>query len=637
MVASASLLPAQIQIATLTTPANGATNVDPTFPVAFAWTSVADEQAYYLYVGTTLGAKDIVNSGETQVTSWNATISPLTLCYVRLWTKVAGSWYYRDTTFTTGTGIARLIAPANGATNVDPSLPVQFAWTSVPTELAYYLYVGTAPGLHDVVNTGEIQQTRWTANLAPTSTYYARIWTKFNTGWRYLDSSFSTGTGIARLRTPANGDNNVDPTLPVQFTWNSVPTEQAYYLYVGTAPGLHDVVNTGETQQTSWTARLNGNTTFYARMWTKLNNSWKYSDSSFATANGIARLVSPQNGATGVSQFVQFTWNTVPDATAYLILVSPTNYRTWDMYFDYLAPTVSSRYPWGLLPNTYYYVTLCTEKTTGEYCSYSSFTTRPSGALPNRQEFYNSIQNLTSQVRLMTQGTSNRAIPGTALYQDSLDHLRDPNSVTCGIYAITLLDQMTPANILARRRDLTLDGMDTHVLTEYWDPFNSKWQVADPTFGLVYFDPSTEVGQGAEDISALLLAGNLSAIDPLWVTNNGSQYMTHYFLDPITLYTNVYPFGDIEQSQLIRDYVPNSPLPFLNTSSLGAQGTAGTYVFQFANQTDQVTINNHGTVVTIVPGNTEGWAAGITLSQGWYITSQVPPGMNMYTFKRILF
>ena len=113
--------------------------------------------------------------------------------------------------------------------------------------------------------------------------------------------------------------------------------------------------------------------------------------------------------------------------------------------------------------------------------------------------------------------------------------------------------------------------------------------------------------------------------------------MTNYYMDPITLYNNVYPFGDINESGLVANYVPNSPLPFLNVSSLNVQGTAGVYVFQFVNQTDQLTINNAGTIITVSPGNTEGWAVGVELWQGWYVTSQVPPGMNMYTFKRILF
>ena len=113
--------------------------------------------------------------------------------------------------------------------------------------------------------------------------------------------------------------------------------------------------------------------------------------------------------------------------------------------------------------------------------------------------------------------------------------------------------------------------------------------------------------------------------------------MHNYYMDPITLYNNVYPWGALGYASLINNYVPNPPLPFLNASSLGAQGTYGLYVFQFASQSDQLTINNHGTLITVRPGNTEGWAYAVSLAQGWYITSQVPPGMNIYTFKRVLF
>jgi hypothetical protein len=633
--ASALSMAAQIQIASLITPANGASNISPT-SVQFVWTSVSDEQTYYLYVGTALGLDNVVNTGEIQATRWTASVSPNTHYYVRLWTKVNGSWYYNDTTFSTGAGIAQLITPVNGATNIDPSLPVQFTWTSVPGAQCYYLYVGTTPGSNNIVNSGQTQRTSWSATLSPLTEYYVRIWTQLGGSWFYSDSNFSTATGIARLMTPANGASGIDPSLPVQFAWNSVPTEQAYYLYVGTTPGSNNVVNSGETQRTNWTATLYANTTFYARIWTKLNGHWQYSDSSFATGAGIAHLVTPQNGSTGVSQFQLFQWNTVSDALSYALIISPTNYGVYDLYSDDLAPTVSSRYPWGLQPNTYYYARMCTDKVSGWTCVNTNFTTGPAGQLPNRQAFYQNVQAFTSQVRLMTEGMSNVATPGTPLYQEMLDHMKNPNRVDCGYYTITLLDLMTQNQIMGRRRDMTLDATaDGHVVAEYWDPFNNQWQVADATFGLIYFDRSSEVGQGAEKINSLLLANNLSMIMPLFVTNNGSRYMTNYYLDPITMYNNVLPFGDTIDT--VYTYMPNSPLPFMNQSSLAVQGTAGTFAFQFAHQSDQITINNAGTIVNISPQNSYGWAPGTTLSTGWFIASQIPQGMNVYTYKRVLF
>ena len=356
-----------------------------------------------------------------------------------------------------------------------------------------------------------------------------------------------------------------------------------------------------------------------------------------STDPGVGRLTVPADGATGVSQFEKFTWNQVPDASVYLLIISPTNYDTWDMYNESFVQSVSSRYVWGLLPNTYYYAELCAQKASGWVCSTSNFTTGPAAPPPERQAFYQKVQGLTSQVRLMTQGMTSQATSGTPLYQEMLDHGQDPSHVNCTYYAYTLLDLMTASQVQSRYRMLSLDGVETHAITEYWDPFNANWAVADPTFGLVYFDAESQLGQGAEDVGALLRAGNLSAIAPQFVTNNGSAYMTNYYMDPITLFNNPYPYGDSDAVTLFNNYVANSPLPFLNPSSLAVEGTWGIYVFQFANQTDSITINNAGELVTLTPENSEGWVTTIILFNGWYVTSPVPPGMNMYTFKRVMF
>jgi hypothetical protein len=621
----------------LTTPSNGATGVDPRLQT-FSWTSVPNAQYYELRIGTTPGGSDIYNS-------WNVTVTSLTLhltltsnqtYYARMYTEVGGRWSYTDSRFTAGTGIAHLLTPQNGS-QLAGYPAVQFSWNGVSDALTYVVWVGSSPGKQDVLyrnTTG----TSVSAPIPPGATLYVRMWTQKSSGWYYEDSSFST-TPVAYLLTPSNGAAGVDPTQPITFSWTSVPQVIWYQVYIGTTPGANDVYNSWGVTSISLTVNVNwqANFTYYVRLFTDVGGVWRHSDTTFSTGNGIARLLSPRNGATGVSQFQQFTWNTVPNAVAYSLIVSPTGFGVRDMFSDTWTPTVSSRYVWGLLPNTYYYADMCMQTSSGWFCSQSTFTTGPAPQLPDRQTFYSMVQNLTSQVRLMTQGMTNHATPGTPLYQEMLDHGKDPNNVTCGYYTLTLLDQMTPSQILGRYRQISVDGVDGHVIAEYWDPFNNKWQVADATFGLDYFDPGAQIGQGAEEIQSLLLAGDLADIDFLWVTNNGSSYMQHYYLDPVTLYNNVYPWGAINSSPLVLSWVPNPPQPFLNTSSLGAQGTHDIYIFNFANQTDSLTINNAGTVVTIRPGNTEGWAYAIILWDGWYVTSQVPPGMNMYTFKRIMF
>ena len=93
---------------------------------------------------------------------------------------------------------ALLTFPQHVSTNADLTRP--FQWTSVPNAQAYYLYVGTALGAKDLVNTGEIRQTSYLVGtpLPTGQTLYARIWTKIAGGWRYNDSSF-TALPIAQL------------------------------------------------------------------------------------------------------------------------------------------------------------------------------------------------------------------------------------------------------------------------------------------------------------------------------------------------------------------------------------------------------------------------------------------------------
>ena len=66
----------------------------------------------------------------------------------------------------------------------------------------------------------------------------------------------------------------------------------AYYLYVGSTPGAKDLVNSGETSQTSYVIRtaLPVNQTLYARLWTKVANVWRFTDTTFTAKPSIARF-----------------------------------------------------------------------------------------------------------------------------------------------------------------------------------------------------------------------------------------------------------------------------------------------------------------------------------------------------------
>jgi hypothetical protein len=73
------------------------------------WTTVPNVQAYYLYVGTTLGAKDLVKTGETWRMDWPACDMPLgQLLYARIWTKINGVWSYGSDISFTATALPRV-------------------------------------------------------------------------------------------------------------------------------------------------------------------------------------------------------------------------------------------------------------------------------------------------------------------------------------------------------------------------------------------------------------------------------------------------------------------------------------------------------------------------------------------------
>src|SRR5437867_13369953 len=104
------------------------------------------------------------------------------------------------------------------------------------------------------------------------SNYCSTLYTQFSSGTQSSASSFTTGTGLAHLITPANGATNVVPGST--FTWNSVSNVQAYYLYIGTSVGWQNVYGSNAITATSVTpSDLALYTLYYARMWTERNNA----------------------------------------------------------------------------------------------------------------------------------------------------------------------------------------------------------------------------------------------------------------------------------------------------------------------------------------------------------------------------
>ena len=210
---------------------------------------------------------------------------------MRLWTKIAGTWRYTDSYFTPASLVADFVYPVFGSSNVNVTKPL--TWTAVPGAEAYSLAVGFVSGGHDLVNVSELHSTTYLApelaGLPANVRVFARLGTKVQGIWRYAETTFAV-LPIARLTYPLDGAVSVRTSI--SFFWTALPDAQAYYLYVGTAPGTNNVVNSGELAVSSDQLQYQSHpvaglpilTTLYVRLWTKTGNVWSYVDSHFTTA-----------------------------------------------------------------------------------------------------------------------------------------------------------------------------------------------------------------------------------------------------------------------------------------------------------------------------------------------------------------
>lgn len=299
--------------ATFTQPLDGAF-FDPSRTIR--WTEQPGALSHYLYVGTTPGAKDIINSGETLSTEWPGLKLPAgTTVYARIHTRYPTGWVYSDITFAvqpmaviTSQGTRSLVNPIH-----------TFEWTTVPGAEAYYLYVGSEPGMRDLVNSGEIQSTSYVATGLPTGrTIHVRLHTRHGGIWRSVDETLDVAS-LATFIAPLDRARGIDPEL--QLRWREVEGADSYYLYVGTAPGLKDIVNSGETKETSWPATfIPAGETVYARLHTRFNGSWKHTDISFQLAPK-AVFIEPTADGEEIDARAPLLWTEVPTALAYYLYV----------------------------------------------------------------------------------------------------------------------------------------------------------------------------------------------------------------------------------------------------------------------------------------------------------------------------
>ena len=336
-----------------------------------------------------------------------------------------------------------------------------------------------------------------------------------------------------------------------------------------------------------------------------------------------------------VDPFQRFSWTPVENASGYYLQIGTVPGARDVFNVGDLPPNITSWAVDNLLPGVRYYATLKTIMP-GPSFLYSDITFETADQQPKPTDpatLYATVKKLTGSVRLSADMFSNLPTPKTSLADEV--SLRGRTVADCTDYSYTLIDLLQQQHIYARRVTLTLVGNYWlgHTTVEYYDPFQAKWSVADPTFGLIYFDDSTQTGQSAAELSNFVFLESWSSIKPKFVTANLDQYLTHYYLDPVTMFLNIVPEGSVPQNSIAHD-----PTQFMVPASIGTQGL---YAFEFSSSEASLRIDNpsgaynSGTILVQAEDGTR-WSAIAPLNDGATVTSDATDVL-VFTPRRVLF
>jgi len=337
--------------ATLTSPATSAgVGVSPlgTSPVTFTWSAGSGVTYYDLYIGTTVpGSYDILNlQHTTDVSSAPITFPSQGLTvYVRLSSKIGGSWTDEDYTFAESPAAAAVLAAPTSGVLPRPPATKTFTW-SAGTGVTYYdLLVGTtAPGSWDLANIQHTSATNSGPITIPSQglTVYVRLMSKIAQVWTTYDYTFTEAAPQkADMISPLNGASLLSPPNSQTFTWTPGIGVTLYDLYLGTTgPGSWNLYYGDHLATTSTTVSIPAGpgTPIYARLQSKIGGAWYHTDYIYYTSQA-GHLTSPATVAgVGVAKLpaspatVDFTWTAGHGVMFYDLYASTVAPGGYDLY-----------------------------------------------------------------------------------------------------------------------------------------------------------------------------------------------------------------------------------------------------------------------------------------------------------------
>lgn len=244
---------------------------------------------YWLYAGTTPGARDYLNQSVNSATSYTLNNLPTdgSTVWVRLW-HYTNRWSYKDHQYTasgdSGTQVKNtpeMISPAEHTLLTRSE--VTFQWQNnnfVPSN--YWIYIGTSLGSSNVHSSGALQ----TANEYVYSSLpmgeealYVRLWYNSNNSWQYTDYQYSSKLyGEAHLVWPTPGATLEESSQVFEWSANGQSFD-GYQLLLGSSQGSNDFYDSGVLAASVLTAEadnLGQNvSTLHATLRYNVSGTWK--------------------------------------------------------------------------------------------------------------------------------------------------------------------------------------------------------------------------------------------------------------------------------------------------------------------------------------------------------------------------
>jgi hypothetical protein len=286
------------------------------------WSNVADAQGYRLQIGTTFGGAELLDTGEIQQTSYDASsvIKPLPPAYVL--------WDYDASDFFLGAGYAMVLdGERTDFGNMTPELcDDKSAWMLV--ELCHRVPLPPlSPGPHSVaVSAYNPIGESWSAQVGtalPEREVYIRLWTRHGGVWRYVDEQFNVDDIAASFIYPLARSVDVDLWRPLR--WNPIPNAEGYSLWIGRSPGTKELLEIPLLTETSiLLPKLPGGIMLHATLGTKLEGVWRYTRTQFVAQPAVSHLFFPLDGEGRIAQQARFMWQAIAGAEAYSLEVGTT-------------------------------------------------------------------------------------------------------------------------------------------------------------------------------------------------------------------------------------------------------------------------------------------------------------------------